>query len=252
MNEQPIPTVDGASPRAFAVLEVLSLAPTPLKLSAVAAAAGLGKSTTHRILATLIELGYAEAVEASGCYAASLKLWELGERVATGHPVKRAAAGFLSQLHRTTGETVSLTILAGDDVLYLDKIISPRPVRFTTRVGSRVPAVLTAGGKAMLAHAPDAEVIVVRSVARLAGRHRLDPAAVAEELAAVRRDGYAISSASAGVISVAAPVMAREGHAAAALSVSAPAQRVGVRQQAQIIEAVLSTCALMADRVGHL
>jgi DNA-binding IclR family transcriptional regulator len=125
------------------------------------------KSTVHRILSSLSQLGYTEQVEPTSCYRATLKLWELGVGIAAEHPVKRAASMFMAALHRATGETVSLTILSGDDVLYLDKILSPRPIRFTTRIGSRVPAPLTAGGKAMLAHAPDARAIARRAALRI-------------------------------------------------------------------------------------
>jgi DNA-binding IclR family transcriptional regulator len=241
---------EGAVARAFSVLEFLAQAREPVRLSAVALALGLQKSTVHRILATLVGLGYVEQVAETGCYRATLKLWELGASVIFDHPVKRAGAAFLQELHRSTGQTVSLTVLSGDDVLYLDKILSARAIRFTTRVGSRVPAPLTAGGKAMLAHDPDARAIVKRSAARIKRERRIDVEALMRELEEVRALGYAVSSFSAGVISVGAPVMARNGQAAAALSVSAPVERINAKKKAEIIERVLRTCADMAERAG--
>jgi DNA-binding IclR family transcriptional regulator len=137
-------------------------------------------------------------------------------------------------------------------VLYLDKIISPRPIRFTTQVGSRAPAVLTSGGKAILAHAANAATIVGRSAAQLGGRRRISRESLLEELEAVRANGYASSSFSPGVTSFAAPVMARDGQAAAALSVSAPTERLSAAKRREIIEAVRSACARMTERVGRL
>jgi DNA-binding IclR family transcriptional regulator len=189
-------------------------------------------------------------VSETGCYRATLKVWELGQSTIHEHPVKRAAAAFLQELHRTTGETVSLTILSGDDVLYLDKIISPRAIRFTTRVGSRVPAPLTAGGKAMLAHLPDPRLLLKRTAARLKGQRRFEVEALTRELAQVRTAGYAISSLSPGVISIGAAVIAHDGLPAAALSVSAPNERVNATKKATIIERVLNACANMSERVG--
>ncbi|HMI91164.1 MAG TPA: IclR family transcriptional regulator [Polyangiales bacterium] len=241
---------EGAVARAFSVLEYLALAREPARLSAVALALGLQKSTVHRILATLAGLGYVEQVQETGCYRTTLKLWELGASLIFDHPVKRAGAAFMQELHRTTGQTVSLTVLSGDDVLYLDKIMSPRAIRFTTRVGSRVPAPLTAGGKAMLAHAPDARAIVKRAAAQIKPERRIDVEAVLRELSEIRTLGYAISSFSPGVISIGAPVMARNGQAAAALSVSAPVERITSKKKAEIIESVLTTCAAMAERAG--
>ena len=241
---------EGAVARAFSVLEYLALAREPSRLSAVALALGLQKSTVHRILATLAGLGYVEQVEKTGCYRATLKLWELGTGMVFDHPVKRAAAAFLQELHRATGETVSLTILSGDDVLYLDKIMSPRAIRFTTRVGSRVPAPLTAGGKVLLAYAPDARALIKRVAARNKGKQRIDVDKLMRELAEVRERGYAVSTYSPGVVSIAEPVMARDGHPVAGLSVSAPVERVTAKKKTEIIERVRNSCATMAERVS--
>ena len=68
--------------------------------------------------------------------------------------IKQVASGALQQLHDLTGETVSLTVRSGDDALYLDKIVSPRPVRFTTRVGSRVPLPITVERKGPAGQCP--------------------------------------------------------------------------------------------------
>ncbi|MGD2141400.1 MAG: IclR family transcriptional regulator [Burkholderiales bacterium] len=252
MSEVATKTVEGAVARAFTVLELLATAPESMRLSAVAATLDMQKSTVHRILGTLTELGYVEQSEVSGCYRATLRLWELGTGLITEHPIKRAAAAFLQQLHAATRETVSLTILSGDDVLYLDKIMSPRPIRFTTRVGSRVPAPLTAGGKAMLAELPNAREIIQRVRTRTPATRRVPVANLMRELAEVHERGYAISSYSNGVRSFAVSIRVRDGGPAAALSVSAPEQRLDDGKQAQIIESLLVTSAEIAERVGPL
>ncbi len=238
--------MDRAVSRSFQILESLAQASGPLRLSAVAAQTGLQKSTVHRILGTLCELGYAQQEE-SGLYAASLKTWELGAGVIADLPIKRVASGYLQTLHRDTGETVNLTVLVGDDVLYLDKIIAPRPVRFSTRVGSRVAAPLTSGGKAMLARLVDAP----ERLARIATRRTLDVDALLAELDEVRARGYAVSGYSPGVVSTGAAVIG-PGHAPiAALSVSAPRERLDAAKSKAIAEAVLETCARMAEAVNR-
>lgn len=219
-------------------------------MSALASDLELQKSTVHRILRTLAELDYVSQEAETGRYRASLKTWELGSAIIGEHPVRRAAAPFLQDLNRLTGETVSLTVMAGDDVLYLDKIVSPRPVRFTTRPGSRVAAPLTAGGRAMLAHEPGAREIVERLAVR--SSRDFDVEAFMVELDEVRTRGYAMSTMNAGVVSIAGAIMGHDGRAAAALSVSAPTDRLTAKKQAEIIEAVLGTCANMAEIVGRL
>lgn len=245
-------TSEGSVARAFAVLEFLARRPEPARLSAVALELGLKKSTVHRILGTLASLGYVEQVAGSGCYRATLRMWELGTHIISEHPVKRVAAPFLHQLHMATGETVSLTVLDGDEVLYLDKIVSPRPVRFTTRVGSRAPAPLTAGGKAMLAQLPGSNGIVRRALPRISKKRRPEIDAFLQELEEVRGAGFAVSSFSPGVVSFAAAVMARGGLPAAAISVSAPEERLDEAKRADIVEKVRTTCAEIAERVGLL
>jgi DNA-binding IclR family transcriptional regulator len=252
MSEVESQATEGAVSRAFAVLELLACEEAPVRLSTVAARLGMQKSTVHRILTTLSGLGYVEQEPQTGCYGATLRLWELGSGLISHHPVKRAAAAFLRQLHQSTRETVSLTVLSGDDVLYLDKMVSPRPIRFTSRIGSRVPASVTAGGKAMLAHEPEARAIARRGQERIQKQRRVSLDTLMRELHDVRRNGYATSSYSPGVISFAAPIMARDGRAAAALSVSAPESRLTKSKREDIIEQLLRTCAEIAERVGHL
>jgi IclR family acetate operon transcriptional repressor len=89
-----------------------------------------------------------------------------------------------------------------------------------------------------------------RFKARVAAPRKVDVKALLRELAEVRERGYAISSYSPGETSVAAAVMARDGRAVAALSVSAPAERLTAKKKAAIIECVLNACAHMSERAS--
>lgn len=251
-NADETQAVDGAVSRALVVLELLARAKEPVRLSDIAQQLGMQKSTVHRILSTLIGRGYVEQEESSSCYRATLRLWELGSGLIEEHPIKRAATAFLHRLHQATRETVSLTVLSGDDVLYLDKLISPRPIRFTSRIGSRLPAIVTAGGKAMLAHEPDARAIIRRSQQQIDKPSRLNLEALLGELKESQRTGYATSTFRAGVISFAVPIMGRAGRAAAAISVSAPTSRITPEKREAIIEQLLVTGTEIAERVGAL
>src|SRR5262245_42169256 len=91
-------SVEGAVPRALSVLEALARARAPMRLTALSQELGIQKSTMHRILSTLSALDYVSQDRATGCYRASLKMWEIGARIVAEHPVKRAAAGFLHAL----------------------------------------------------------------------------------------------------------------------------------------------------------
>jgi DNA-binding IclR family transcriptional regulator len=74
--------VDSAIAKAFGLLDAMPQAKGPSRLSALAAMLGLQKSTVHRILGELIELGFVEQDAATGLYRPTLRTWEVGTAVA--------------------------------------------------------------------------------------------------------------------------------------------------------------------------
>src|SRR5262245_41925690 len=109
---------ESAVAKAFAVLELLALEDEPVRLSVIAARLKMQKSTVHRVLTTLSRLHYVQQDPNTGCYHATLRLWEMGTGLIANHPIKRAAALSMQRLHESTRETVSLVVLSGDDVLF--------------------------------------------------------------------------------------------------------------------------------------
>lgn len=246
--------MDTTVAKGLSILELLAKADGPVRLSTIAEQLELQKSNVHRLLATFIELGYVVKEPESGRYTLTLRLWELGTAVLSMHPAKRAAAPFMQALHKATSETVSLTVMDGDDVLYLEKIVAPRALRFTTRPGSRAPAALVAPGKALLAYEPDAIAIIKRAAKQPVNGKRIDVSSLTAELEAVRRNGYSLSKSTLtpGLVGIAAPIMGRDGRAAAALSVSGPAERLTDKKVREIVDAVLNACARIAETVGRI
>ena len=235
----------GAVAKSFKVLEAVATAQGPVRLSTLCVELGMQKSTVHRILSELIELGYIEQDSSTGLYGATLRSWEIGSAVIADLPIKQVASSALHDLHRQTGETVSLVVRSGDDALYLDKIVSPRPIRFTTRVGSRVPLPLPAGGKAILAMSADGDDVVRRTASRDDLGVPYDVDGVLRSISTARRAGYAISIGW-GITSVAAAVVDRSDAPVAALAVSAPTDRVKGRRD-DLIEAVVTTATRLSE-----
>lgn len=247
-----MPEMRGAVAKGFVILEALGEARGGIRLSALAAGLGLQKSTVHRLLGELIELGYAEQVPTTGLYRPTLKTWELGTAVVADLPVKQASATAMAELHRRTGDTVSLTVRAGDDVLFLDKILSARATTQTTRIGSRVAAPFTAGGTAMLAHSDDAEDVVHRVAQRPSTPAAFDAERVLRQISLVRRSGYAVSSARPEVVSIAAAVFDRDGRPVAALSVSAGRERMDRAHRSEVADAVRRTTTFLGEGFGRM
>ena len=243
--------MDTALGKGLRVLEAVATADGPVRLSYLATELGMQKSSAHRVLRALVDAGFVAQDPATDLYTATLKVWELGSAVVNAVPVKQAATTVLQELHRRTGETVSLSVLDGDDVLYLDKIVSPRPMGFTTRVGSRVAAPLTVGGRAMLAFEDDPEA-VVRRVARRLAKGTLDVEKALADVRRARDDGYLIGvgRADRGIVGIAAAVPGPGGRAAAGLTVSAPAKRMSPKREQEIVDALLLAAAGLGDAIG--
>lgn len=244
--------MDSTVAKGLRVLELLARADGPVRLSDVATQLDLRKSNAHRLLSTLVELGYAEREAETGRYLASLKVWELGALVVGRYAVKRAAAPFLEELHRQSAETVSLVILDRDEILYLDQIIAPQPVRRTSRPGGRAPALFPASGKALLALHDDAAERVERMIQALPNGNEIDADAVLTDLSTIRALGYAtsLSGWSSGINSVAAVIRA-QGKPAAAIALSGPAERMGPERLATLGRAALNACTRIEDILGR-
>lgn len=242
--------VSSAVAKSFLVLEALSTTAGPMRLSTLADKIGLQKSTVHRVLTELLELRYVAQDDTTGLYRPTLRTWEFGSAVVAQLPIKQIASTTLQDLHRETGETVSLVVRAGDDALYLDKIISPRPERFTTRVGSRVPLPATVGGLVILAAGTDGPDVVRRTADRTDLTTPIDVDAVVRSLATIRRRGHAVSSAKQSVIGVAAAVLDRDQAPAASLVVSAPSSRMNRDHRVRATELVVAAAARLGESLG--
>ena len=128
------------------LLEALAGRDSPAGVSELASELGMGKSNVHRTLQALVETGYVAKDEARGTYFASLKIWEIGARVISRLDVRRAASPAMQWLLEQSRETVHLSVLDGGQVVYIDKLDSPEPVRAYSEIGGRAPASCVATG----------------------------------------------------------------------------------------------------------
>ena len=143
--------------RIFGIIEVLAAHPAGVGLQKLAAEAGLAKSTTHRLLASLLQLGYARQDSVTGKYRLTLKMFELSSGIVNSMDIMGVAKLHLERLAQRTGEAVHLVIRDARDIVYIYKTESG-PMRMSSRVGLRSPLYCTGVGKAILATLPTAEV----------------------------------------------------------------------------------------------
>ncbi len=216
--------------RALDILEVLSKSDREMGVTEIGPAVGLANGTTHRLLATLTNRGYARQVSETRKYTLGPKTILLAHhgRLRLG-PLARP---FLKELTEVSQETSNLAALDRNSVVYLDQVPASRMVRMFTEPGNRAPAHATGTGKVLLAYQPE---VIVDSILgkgklpRFTPRTITDAGKLKEELSHIREQGYAIDSEELedGVRCLAAPVTGAEGGVvAAAISISGPASRL--------------------------
>lgn len=180
--------------RIFALIEALAAHPAGASLQRLAQDTQLAKSTVHRLLASLVGLGYAVQAQETGRYRLTLKMFELSSGIVNSMDIMGVAKLHLERLAQRTGEAVHLVIRDGQDIVYIYKTESG-PMRMSSRVGLRSPLYCTGVGKAILAALPDSEVREVWRRSRpqkLTGHTITDLPSLQAQLAEVRACGYAV------------------------------------------------------------
>jgi DNA-binding IclR family transcriptional regulator len=211
------------------LLEALAGREAPAGVSELAAELSMGRSNVHRTLQALVEMGYVVNEDGRGAYRAALKIWELGARVIARLDVRGAASPAMQWLLEESRETVHLSVLDGEQVVYIDKLDSPEPVRAYSEIGGRAPAYCVATGKALLAWREVNGVAMGRAkrVAHTSATITA-PAELAAELSRIRTQGYAVNRGEwrESVWGVAAPILDATGRVVAAVGLSGPSTRI--------------------------
>lgn len=218
--------------RIFSLIEVLSAHPKGASLQAVSAESGLAKSTAHRLLASLISLGYAVQDSVTTHYRLTLKMFELSSGIVNDMDILSVARDHLDRLSRDADEAVHLVVQDGADTVYIYKAdAGTGGMRMSSHVGLRIPMYCTGVGKAILATQSytDAERVWKQSDIRALTPHTItDFDAFIEQLRRVRADGYAVDDEEneLGIRCVALAVPGMRGRAEAAFSISGLAARM--------------------------
>jgi DNA-binding IclR family transcriptional regulator len=226
--------VGGAAPpvagvdRALRALEVVAAAgPAGAALADLSTALGVHKTTVHRSLAALRHRDYVAQDPRTGRYALGPAALRLADRYLAEEDLPARLHNALVALCAATDELVHLGVLSGVQVVYLDKVEPERAVRVWSAVGRRNWAATTALGRAMLAFTGTTRAELDGYVQAVEPSGRVDVDHVAAELDAARGRGYAVEvqENEPGIACLAVPLL-RGGRPAAALSITAPVDRM--------------------------
>ena len=217
-----------AATRALRVLRYLAGQPDPVTLDRLAAAVGLPRSTPYHLVAAMIEEGFVVHLPEEHRYGLGVAAFEVGSGYARQEPLQRSSRRQLASLVDAVGQSAHLAVLHGRDVLYVVEERAPGRPPLVTDVGVRLPAHLTASGRAVLAALPAPQVrALYPDRTAFVDRHGVgptSPSALRTLLSETRQRGYAVEEGEVtpGFASVAAAVLDHNQHPVAGVAVTYP------------------------------
>jgi IclR family transcriptional regulator, pca regulon regulatory protein len=233
--------------RGLAVIRAFGADTPQLTLSEVARATGLTRAATRRFLHTLADLGY---VRTDGrLFALTPRVLELGYAFLSSVELPEVAEPHLERLVAEVHESSSVSVLDGDDIVYVARVPTSRIMRVSINLGTRFPAYATSMGRAMLAWLPEEELSAHLERVQL---RRLSPRTITAEpvlraeLARIRSQGWALvdQELEEGLRSIAAPIRDRSGRVVAAVNLSAHASRTSIdSMRRELLPPLLATAA---------
>lgn len=224
--------------------------------SEIVAALNLPKSSVHRILKDLIELGYLSFNPETKKYFGSLRLAALGAEVMSNFQLRDHVRPHLLELHRETDHTTNLGVLDGIMGVFVDKIESKDfGIKLFSEIGKTFPLHCTGLGKTLLAFSSNDTVVKLLEspLEALTDKTITDPEVFKRELALIRNQGYAIDreEITRGIMCVAAPIFGFNEEMVGAISLTFPAYINDDRGIKPEIEAIKKYATLISGYLGH-
>ena len=242
--------------RVLDLLEMLAVVPVQVGVSEIARRLGIPKSSTYMLLSTLESRGYVVGDESrrfclNPAFGRGKGSWVGGARAA----LVLATAPVMQRLARLTGESSFLGVQRDEQTLeYIEKVVSSHEVRCDAELGQPRPLHSTSLGLVILAFRAQeqSDAYLKRSnLERLTDRTQTEPARLRRELAAIRKQGYAVTrdTNAVGASGVAVPVFMADG-SVAALNISAPTSRFDAIVERATAELMEAAAALSRDLSG--
>ena len=246
--------------RGLAILSCFTPKRPVLGIADIADELGMSRSTTHRYVITLLALGYLEQ-GASRKYRLGLRVTDLGMSALNSTGLREHAHPYLEELRQRTSYTVSLAVLDGPEILYIDRVRSFRrgqgQVNGDVTTGSRLPAHSTAMGKLLLANLPEAdqrELIASMKLTKSAPNTITGKKALRDELDEVLDANFAVDDEELArdLYSIAAPVRNDRRDVVAAVDIAAPSSMISL---GELVDALgphlISTADRISARLGY-
>ena len=240
-----------------AITLVRRSAESPVSLSEAAALLDVHKSTALRLLQTLEASRFVRKTGA-GTYVFGAGLIELSELTLGSLDLRQNTGRLLRDLQRSTGHTVHLAQLTGDEIIYIDKVDSPahQTVRLPSRVGHAVSIYASAVAKVILAHLPQAErqrLLSYVALERYTSTTLTDTDSLEVEFATIRRRGWAVDNGEhdSYILCLAVPVRGPRGQVVAAISLTTIEVIASLASLEEHVPRLLATARALSVELGH-
>lgn len=229
-DNQPRASVSTTVAKAINILDILAVkADVGVSLAELCSLVEMPKSSTHRYLVTLQELGLAER-KSDDHYYLGTKVIELAGAYLLKSDLRNESQAALDELAVMTGETVHLAVPSGTEVVYIAKVESKHALSMYSHIGARLPMHCTALGKAILAFCASDELhsILTNPLIMRTPNSITSVEALQNELKIIRLRGYAVDNEEneIGIRCVGAPIFDYSTKPIGAISVSAPRDRM--------------------------
>lgn len=235
--------------RGLEVIEAFGQTPT-MTLTEVAAATGLSRATVRRFVHTLVSLGYMRATDKH--FALTPKIMNLGFAYLASQPLVELVDPVLANLSQELGQSTSVSVLDGTDVVYIARQETTSIMRINITVGTRFPAYATSMGRVLLAGLDDAALeayFAQADLTEVTDYTITDEANLRVELAQIRDQGYAVveEELEVGLASVAVPICNRAGTTVAAMNTSVAVTRQSPEDLTELIPALLAAAGEVSN-----
>lgn len=255
MMDSNAPSGTQAVRRAIALLKAFDDQRPVWGLSELARETGLNKTTTHRLLAVLEREGLLGRAADGERYVLGPEIVVLGGRALRANNLRAVARPELERLAAETGETASLEIPAGREMLVIDEIVGGHLMSGVPDLGSRWPLHASSTGLVTLAYLPEAaaRALLPTSLRPVTAHTITARGELWAELDAVRSRGYSIGDETleVGLIAIAAPVFNHDGQVVAAVSIAGPKLRLPPERVAHIGGQVRAAADCISARLGY-
>jgi IclR family pca regulon transcriptional regulator len=231
--------------RGVEVLRAFNHREGSLTIADIAERVGLARPVVRRILLTFAHLGYAES--AGGLWSLTPRILELGSGYFAASSLPEISYGYMADVVERTGETCSIGVLDGLEVIHVARVEDRRPLPDSVRIGNRLPAHATAVGKVLLAHLPPHELDALLEGVELESftPHTVtDVTELRARLEKVKEQGFDVSieELHPGQVAVAAPILI-DGRAVGGLSASSTTVREDEKSLTEVVAPVLRDSA---------